>query len=85
MTNRREFLQSLTVGGVSAGLSAAGAASGPNIVYILCDDLGWGDLRSYNQDSQIPTPNADKLASQGTCLTDMHSPSSVCTPTRYGR
>jgi len=62
----------------------AGAAEHPNIVYILADDLGWGDMRCYNRDSAVPTPNLDRLASQGMRFTDMHSPSSVCTPTRYG-
>lgn len=56
----------------------------PNIVYILADDLGWGDLRCYNPASGVPTPHADRLASQGVRFTDMHSPSAVCTPTRYG-
>jgi arylsulfatase A len=54
------------------------------LVYILADDLGWGDLRCYNPQSAVPTPNADRLAAQGVRFTDMHSPSSVCTPTRYG-
>ena len=56
----------------------------PNIVYVLCDDLGWGDLGCYNPESAVPTPNADRLATQGVRFTDMHSPSAVCTPTRYG-
>jgi arylsulfatase A len=56
----------------------------PNIVYILADDLGWGDLECYNPRSAIPTPRANRLASEGVRFTDMHSPSSVCTPTRYG-
>ncbi|MFY0654020.1 MAG: arylsulfatase [Cyclobacteriaceae bacterium] len=55
----------------------------PNIVFILADDLGYGDIRSYNAESKIPTPNLDKLASQGMRFTDAHSPSTVCTPTRY--
>ena len=55
----------------------------PNIIYILADDLGYGDLFNYNQDSKIKTPNLDLLARQGMCFTDMHSTSSVCTPTRY--
>jgi arylsulfatase A len=55
----------------------------PNIVYILADDLGYGDLSCYNQESAIRTPNIDRLASQGMRFTDAHSPSSVCTPTRY--
>ncbi len=65
-------------------LPGGGRDSKPNIVYILCDDLGWGDLECFNKDSGIPTPNANKLASEGIRFVDMHSPSSVCTPTRYG-
>ena len=60
-----------------------GAADKPNIVYILADDLGYGDLGCYNADSKIPTPRLDQLATQGLRFTDAHSPSSVCTPTRY--
>jgi len=55
----------------------------PNIVYILADDLGYGDVSAYNPDSKIATPNIDRLAAQGMTFTDAHSPSSVCTPTRY--
>ena len=55
----------------------------PNIVIILADDLGYGDLQSYNAQSKIPTPNLDNLAQQGIRFTDAHAPSSVCTPTRY--
>ena len=57
--------------------------SRPNIIVILADDLGYGDLQSFNPNSKIPTPNLDKLARQGMRFTDAHSPSSVCTPTRY--
>ena len=56
----------------------------PNIVFILADDMGYGDLGCYNPDSKIPTPNMDSLASQGMRFTDAHSPSAVCSPTRYG-
>lgn len=56
----------------------------PNIVFILADDLGSGDLGCYNKDSRIRTPNMDRLAREGIRFTDMHSPSGVCTPTRYG-
>lgn len=80
---RRAFI---SAAGTCLGLRAhaAAAASRPNIVYILADDLGWGDLRCYNSKSGVPTPNADRLAGQGMRFTDMHSPSAVCTPTRYG-
>ena len=54
-----------------------------NIIYILSDDLGFGDLSFYNKDSKIKTPNLDRLAASGMSFMDMHSTSSVCTPTRY--
>ena len=56
----------------------------PNIVIILADDMGSGDLRCYNVKSKVPTPNLDRLAKAGLRFTDAHSPSAVCTPTRYG-
>jgi arylsulfatase A-like enzyme len=56
----------------------------PNIVFILADDLGYGDVRAMNPQSKIPTPNIDRIAQAGITFTDAHSPSSVCTPTRYG-
>ena len=55
----------------------------PNILLILADDLGYGDVGSYNSQSKVPTPNIDRLAGQGMLFTDAHSPSTVCTPTRY--
>ncbi len=56
----------------------------PNIIYILADDLGYGDLSCNNEQSKIKTPNIDALASAGLLFTDAHSGSAVCTPTRYG-
>jgi len=56
----------------------------PNIVYILADDLGYGDLSCLNDSSKIHTPNLDELAGEGIAFTDAHSNSAVCTPTRYG-
>ena len=55
----------------------------PNIVFILADDLGYGDVSCYNPESKVQTPNLDRLASEGIMFTDAHSPSTVCTPTRY--
>jgi arylsulfatase A len=55
----------------------------PNVVFILADDLGYGDVACYNPESNIPTPNLDRLATEGMLFTDVHSPSTVCTPTRY--
>jgi len=60
------------------------SAAGPNIIYILADDMGVGDVKAYNQDCKFPTPNLDRLAADGMRFTDAHSNSSVCTPTRYG-
>lgn len=56
----------------------------PNIIFILADDMGYGDLQVLNPKSKIPTPNMDKLAAAGMYFTDAHSYSGVCTPTRYG-
>ena len=67
-----------------AGFGDAVAADKPNIVFVLFDDMGWGQPQSYNPQSALRTPNLDKLASQGMRFTDAHSASAVCTPTRYG-
>lgn len=64
-------------------LSSPLQAEKPNVLLILTDDLGYGDLTCYSDQSKIPTPNIDKLASQGMRFTDAHSPATVCTPTRY--
>ncbi|MCG9792341.1 sulfatase family protein [Flavobacterium algicola] len=55
----------------------------PNIIYILTDDLGIGDVSFYNENSKISTPNIDKMGAEGMKFTDAHTSSSVCTPTRY--
>lgn len=69
---------------LSIGMATRPAApQPPNIVYILADDLGYGDVSVYNPEGKIATPNIDKLASEGMRFTDAHSPSGVCTPTRY--
>jgi arylsulfatase A-like enzyme len=65
--------------------SSSIAGEKPNIVYIICDDLGYGDVQCLAPEtSKIPTPHADRLASEGMIFTDAHSGSSVCSPTRYG-
>ena len=56
----------------------------PNIVIIVADDLGIGDLGCYNPDAATTTPNLDRLARSGARFTDAHAPSAVCSPTRYG-
>ena len=68
-----------------AVLCAAGIETAkPNIIIILADDMGYGDAACYNPGSKIPTPHLDRLARAGMRFTDAHSPSAVCTPTRYG-
>jgi arylsulfatase A-like enzyme len=56
----------------------------PNIVFILADDMGYGDLGCYNADSKIATPNIDGLASQGIRFTNAHAAGAWCVPSRYG-
>ena len=63
---------------------AADAPDRPNIVFILCDDLGYGDVKCFNPEGKIATPCIDRLATDGMRFTDAHTTSSVCTPTRYG-
>ncbi|HUT30372.1 MAG TPA: arylsulfatase [Sedimentisphaerales bacterium] len=93
MTTRRVFLKSVGFG--AASLFLPGCTNSfkssrnhrrrlPNIVFIMADDLGYGDVTCLNSDSKIPTPNVDRLASEGMRFTDAHSGSAVCTPTRYG-
>ena len=65
-------------------VSSLMAETAPNVVYILTDDLGYGDVRVCNPDGKIATPNVDELGKGGMVFTDAHSNSSVCTPTRYG-
>lgn len=64
--------------------SLATAQKPPNIVVILADDFGVGDIQAHYPNNKIATPYLDKLVSQGVSFTDAHSPSAVCTPTRYG-
>ncbi len=92
--HRRNFLH--TLGACTTGFALSGCAiapkpashkrqsTRPNIVYILADDLGYGDIRALNKNSGIPTPNLDRLAKTGMVFTDAHAGAAVCTPTRYG-
>jgi arylsulfatase A len=68
------------------GWSAAAqpASAKPNIVFVLFDDMGWGQPQCYDSKSALRTPNLDRLAREGMRFTDAHSASGVCTPTRYG-
>jgi len=84
---RREFLKTAG-GGLTAALLISPLACmtkrRPNIVFILADDMGYGDIKCLNPDAKVSTPNLDKLAEEGIRFTDAHSGSAVCSPTRYG-
>lgn len=82
--SERLFLSALLVLFSSCSKISEEKKSAPNIVYILADDLGYGDVSALNPDSKILTPNIDKLSVEGMVFNDAHSNSSVCTPTRYG-
>lgn len=77
------LLTSLLCLALATAVSAV-AADKPNIIFILCDDLGYGDVKCLNPEGKIATPQMDRLAKEGMTFTDAHSGSSVCTPTRYG-
>jgi arylsulfatase A-like enzyme/acetyl esterase/lipase len=62
--------------------SEASGGRPPNVVFILADDIGYGDFSCYGA-TKVKTPNVDRLASQGMRFTDAHTPAAVCTPTRY--
>lgn len=78
--NRRDFLKAAGLG--VASLGAAAPPSKPNIVFILADDIGYGDLGCYGA-TRVLTPNVDRVAKQGVRFTDAHASASVCSPTRY--
>ena len=68
----------------AVALGQAMVAAKPNIVFVLADDMGFGDVQALNARSKVSTPNLNRFAKQGMMFTDAHSPSAVCTPTRYG-
>jgi arylsulfatase A len=82
--NRRRFLGNAAVLALMAyGPSFAAPARQNNFVVIYCDDLGYGDI-GPNGNKVIPTPNLDRLASEGTILTNYYAPANLCTPSRAG-
>ncbi len=85
MSDHKQMLSTVFIVTLLAMLcgSARAGNTNPNIVFILADDLGYGDVSCYNAQSKVPTPRIDRLASEGMRFTDAHSPSTVCTPTRY--
>lgn len=87
LPSRRTFCLAAGAAGVSSAAALQRAPrpkNRPNIVVILADDLGYGDVGVYNPGSKIPTPNLDRLAREGVRFTDAHTPCGVCSPTRYG-
>ena len=79
------FVMFVTTWALSPFATYSFADERPNVVFIICDDLGYGDVHCLApKTSKIATPCADQLASEGMIFTDAHSGSSVCTPTRYG-
>ena len=82
---RREFIGASIATAASTAVFArsAPAAPRPNILFILADDLGWGDLSCYGR-PDYKTPNLDRLAAQGMKFTNAYSAAPVCTPTRVG-
>jgi len=86
--DRRKFLKSIGLSITALSIFSLNCSKTkktlPNIVYIIADDLGYGDINCLNHECKIPTPNIDRLAAKGIRFTDAHSGSAVCTPTRYG-
>jgi arylsulfatase A len=78
------FVRLLAAVSLFVAIASSEAAEKPNIVVILCDDLGYGDVKANSPEGRIATPHMDRLAREGVRFTDAHTPSSVCTPTRYG-
>lgn len=77
----KKYILSILIGWI---IISTGTAQKPNIIYILADDLGIGDVSAYNPNGKIQTENIDNLAKCGVKFTDAHTTSAVCTPTRYG-
>ncbi len=77
-------LSALALADPLAGTATGAARAQPNIVVILADDLGYGDMQAYNRErGKIPTPHMDRLAAEGMRFTDGHSSSGCCSPSRY--
>jgi arylsulfatase A-like enzyme len=83
MLNLKRSVLIHAVLGMGTVVCAAAGATKPNIVYIYCDDLGYGDVQCLNPHGKIPTPHMDRVAAGGMTFTDAHSSSAVCTPSRY--
>ncbi len=80
---RRDFLCGVSSGILASAVPAWAARKKPNIVIVMADDLGYGDIGCYGN-QRIQTPNLDAMASGGVRFTDFHSSGAVCSPTRAG-
>jgi len=88
--NRRDFCRSVAFGGMALALPGwlRAAVEGrtcrkPDIIFVLFDDMGWGQPPSYRPETEFKTPNLDRLAREGMRFTDAHSAAAVCTRTRF--
>ncbi|HKJ68544.1 MAG TPA: arylsulfatase [bacterium] len=88
MQSRREFLRTVALGSLAFLLPCCSRVNNqtapPNILFIMADDMGYGDPGCYNPESKAPTPTIDRLAREGMRFTDAHAPGAVCVPSRYG-
>ncbi len=80
----RRTLAALTTIVLASGPAGGAPPEKPHIVFILADDMGYGDAGCYNPDSKTPMPNIDRLAADGMRFTDAHAPGALCVPSRYG-
>jgi arylsulfatase A-like enzyme len=84
-SSRRSFCTTVALTASTLICRSARSSTSPNVVYILADDLGFGDVHFLNPDrGRLPTPNIDRLSNEGMTFMNAHSGSAVCTPTRYG-
>lgn len=83
-TSKKVWSLLVTFSFLFSSIAAYSGEEKPNIIFIMSDDQGYGDVSSFNPNSKINTPGIDRLAKEGMMFTDAHSASAVCTPTRYG-
>ena len=87
MMDRRKFIRLLSLAIPASSFSKTFPQKTntdlPNIIFIMADNLGYGDLGCYNPESRVPAPNLDNMAKEGKLFTDAHNQLTVCTPGRY--
>jgi arylsulfatase A len=84
LTSMPRHVIALILAALSGVRGEDATAQKPNIVYVLFDDLGYGEPKCYRDGTEFQTPNLNRLAAEGMRFTDAHSAAAVCTPTRYG-